>query len=348
MRRILLAAVMFGAAFGAQAADMPEFLRGGFVSAGAHSTRNWEGWYAGGQVSYSSAHEDFTGSTVSLTYSIFRNSVLQDPASQFNVLPRLNVESAPASAPSSDATTNGKISFSASRPITTTSTISPPRLAVRPGHPSPPGSNPPPGHAYTYNVTLAANAALQVLVRRGGSFGSFDRGQRRSESRCQYEDHGELTRPGPAKGDASQHGLQPHDGTLETAPGPGQDALLPSGGWWHPGLRGRASARSGRRATRTCRARPPPGGVDDEHRYTPGTGVRHGSSPRVGRRTNWTRSATPALMSPPTKLALRASMSLGAHGVAGRIRSRKPGAKRSICASMRSVMSTVEPLGTWQ
>src|SRR5262252_1693866 len=31
-----------------------------------------------------------------------------------------------------------------------------------------------------------------------------------------------------------------------------------------------------------------------------------------------------------------------------RIRSRKPGAKRSICASIRPDMSTSEPAGTWQ
>ena len=49
MRRLLLAAVMFGAAAGAQAADMPDFLRGSFPASSA-PTRNWDGWYAGGQV----------------------------------------------------------------------------------------------------------------------------------------------------------------------------------------------------------------------------------------------------------------------------------------------------------
>ena len=50
MRRFLLAAMMFGAAAGAQAADMPDFLRGSACPRPA-PTRNWDGWYAGGQAS---------------------------------------------------------------------------------------------------------------------------------------------------------------------------------------------------------------------------------------------------------------------------------------------------------
>ena len=51
MRGFLLAAVMFGAASGAQAADMPDYLRGSIAPPTA--SRNWDGWYAGGQVGYS-------------------------------------------------------------------------------------------------------------------------------------------------------------------------------------------------------------------------------------------------------------------------------------------------------
>ena len=38
----------------------------------------------------------------------------------------------------------------------------------------------------------------------------------------------------------------------------------------------------------------------------------------------------------------------GRGNMAGQNQSRKPGAKRSICASTRAVISTDEPLGTWQ
>jgi opacity protein-like surface antigen len=53
MRRFLLAAVMCGVAAAAQAADLPDLpaLRGGFTD-GLTSRVNWQGFYAGGQVSY--------------------------------------------------------------------------------------------------------------------------------------------------------------------------------------------------------------------------------------------------------------------------------------------------------
>ena len=53
MRRLFLAAVMFGAASGAGAADLP-FLRGSFTD-GLTTTRVvWQGYYVGGQVDYGS------------------------------------------------------------------------------------------------------------------------------------------------------------------------------------------------------------------------------------------------------------------------------------------------------
>ena len=63
MRRLILVAVMVGAAQGAVAADMPDFpaLRG-FVSDTPRTTRtNWEGIYVGGQGGYSAANMKFTG-----------------------------------------------------------------------------------------------------------------------------------------------------------------------------------------------------------------------------------------------------------------------------------------------
>jgi outer membrane immunogenic protein len=61
MRRFLLAAVMFGAAAGAQAADMPDFpiLRGGFTQAPVAARVIWQGYYIGGQAGYGSSDEDF-------------------------------------------------------------------------------------------------------------------------------------------------------------------------------------------------------------------------------------------------------------------------------------------------
>jgi outer membrane immunogenic protein len=90
MRRLLLATVMFGAVSAAQGADLPDFLRGGYSPQVA--TRNWDGWYAGGQVEYSSASSDFSQSVVGLTNFIFRASVLEQPVSQFNLLPQATTQ----------------------------------------------------------------------------------------------------------------------------------------------------------------------------------------------------------------------------------------------------------------
>jgi outer membrane immunogenic protein len=92
MRRFLLAAMMFGAMAGAHAADMPDFLRGS-LPAGPVPTRNWAGWYAGGQVDESWVNTDYGSSIVSMTNNLFRNTTLQGPASEFNVLGRVNGQS---------------------------------------------------------------------------------------------------------------------------------------------------------------------------------------------------------------------------------------------------------------
>ena len=62
MRGLVLAAVVFGAVSGAQAADMPDFLRGS-LPAGPAPTVNWQGYYIGGQAGYGSSDENFNGST---------------------------------------------------------------------------------------------------------------------------------------------------------------------------------------------------------------------------------------------------------------------------------------------
>jgi outer membrane immunogenic protein len=76
MRRFLLAAVMFGAAFSAQAADMPDFLRGS-LSAGPAPRVNWQGYYIGGQAAYGSSDENFNGSTSNLVAPLIANNVIQ-------------------------------------------------------------------------------------------------------------------------------------------------------------------------------------------------------------------------------------------------------------------------------
>jgi opacity protein-like surface antigen len=53
MRRLLLAAMMFGAASGAEAADLP-FLRGSFTDGLTTARVNWQGYYIGGQIDYGS------------------------------------------------------------------------------------------------------------------------------------------------------------------------------------------------------------------------------------------------------------------------------------------------------
>lgn len=54
MRRFLVAAVVFGAVSSAQAADMPDFLRGGFTEGLSTSRVNWQGYYVGGQAAWGS------------------------------------------------------------------------------------------------------------------------------------------------------------------------------------------------------------------------------------------------------------------------------------------------------
>jgi outer membrane immunogenic protein len=60
MRRILLAAIMFGAASGAQAADLP-FLRGSFTDGLTTQKVFWQGYYVGGQLSYGSSDSKLPG-----------------------------------------------------------------------------------------------------------------------------------------------------------------------------------------------------------------------------------------------------------------------------------------------
>jgi opacity protein-like surface antigen len=92
MRSLLVAAVMFGAATGAQAADMPDFLRG-TLPASSTPTRNWDGWYVGGQVGESWSNTDYSRTAVTQTNDLFRDTTLQGPASELNVMGKVNGQS---------------------------------------------------------------------------------------------------------------------------------------------------------------------------------------------------------------------------------------------------------------
>jgi outer membrane immunogenic protein len=92
MRRFLLVVAMFGAASGAQAADMPDFLRGTLPASSA-PTRNWEGWYAGGQVGKSWTNTDYSRTAITQTNDLFRNTSLAGPASELNVFGKVNGQS---------------------------------------------------------------------------------------------------------------------------------------------------------------------------------------------------------------------------------------------------------------
>src|SRR5436305_12033914 len=81
MRRVLLAAVIVGTAAAAQAADVPDFLRGSLVPSVA-ARPNWQGFYVGGQASYGAADMDFTNSGQDLLKKLLNNV---DVEQQFNI-----------------------------------------------------------------------------------------------------------------------------------------------------------------------------------------------------------------------------------------------------------------------
>ena len=83
MRRLLLAAVMLGTVSVARAADLPDFLRGGYSPPAPRV--NWEGWYVGGQVGYTSSNIDLTNAPQTQTTFLLRNSVIQAPVAQLGL-----------------------------------------------------------------------------------------------------------------------------------------------------------------------------------------------------------------------------------------------------------------------
>jgi len=80
MRRFLVAAAIFGAASGAQAADMPDLpiLRGSFTDGLSTSKVNWQGFYIGGQAGYGSADENFNGANSTMVAQILANTTIEN------------------------------------------------------------------------------------------------------------------------------------------------------------------------------------------------------------------------------------------------------------------------------
>jgi outer membrane immunogenic protein len=161
MRRFLLAAIVFGAASGARAADLPDFtaLRG---SEGlSTATRNWDGWYAGGQVGYSSSDVDFSQSVVGLTNFIFRNSVLQQPTSQWSLLNKNHMQGTGFGAfvgrnwQWDDLVFGVEANYNYMNRLASSSANSISLAIPNPG-------TAPPNHTYTYNTSLTGAASLQI------------------------------------------------------------------------------------------------------------------------------------------------------------------------------------------
>lgn len=178
MRRFLLAALMFGAVSVARAADLPDFLRGSYSPPVA--TRNWDGWYAGGQVGYSSASSDFSQSVVGLTNFIFRASVLEQPVSQFSLLPKATTQGTGFGAfvgrnyQWDDVVVGVEANYNYLNNLATSVSGTNALDIV-----NPPGQVLPPGVTSTFNVKLTGNAAALIKDaitfrgRAGWAFGDF-------------------------------------------------------------------------------------------------------------------------------------------------------------------------------
>src|SRR6266850_6767693 len=88
MRRLVVAAMMFGAVTGARAADMPDLpiLRGSYTEGLSRSAVNWQGFYIGGQGGYGSSDESFSGSNQKMLAALLDHNVIEEmQVSQWNL-----------------------------------------------------------------------------------------------------------------------------------------------------------------------------------------------------------------------------------------------------------------------
>lgn len=164
MRRFLLTAMISLMAAGANAADMPDVLRGSVPPSLSTSSRNWDGWYAGGQVGYTASADDFSKSLVGLTNFIFRNSVLQQPSSQLSALSKANTQGTGFGGfvgrnyQWDQVVLGAEVNYSYFQNLRASSNSSiGPLLFTNPS-----GDTPPPGITDIYGIKLTGAAAAQV------------------------------------------------------------------------------------------------------------------------------------------------------------------------------------------
>jgi opacity protein-like surface antigen len=148
--------------------DLP-VLRGSLPPGGlSTTTRNWNGWYVGGQLGYASSEMDFSRSAVGLTDFILRNSILQEPVSQWALLSKNHAQATSFGAFVGRNWQWDDLVFSFEANYTYYTNLQSESkngmsLIV-------PGEAAPPGHSYTYNTTLTGSAGLQlkdVITFRG-------------------------------------------------------------------------------------------------------------------------------------------------------------------------------------
>jgi len=180
MRRFLLAAAMIGAVSGARAADLSDLpiLRGSLPGGLSSSTRNWDGWYAGGQVGYTSADMDFSHANKTLTNFMLRNSVLEDPVSQWALLSKNHAQATGFGGfvgrnwQWDDLVFGIEANYNYMTSLASSSTNSMSLLITD-------STGAPAGHTYTYATTLQGQAALQLKDvvtfrgRAGWAIGDF-------------------------------------------------------------------------------------------------------------------------------------------------------------------------------
>lgn len=183
MRRLVLAAAMIGMTFGAKAADMADLpvLRGSMDPGPLSRTAvNWDGWYVGGQGTYTAEQADFSKSITGLTNFIFRDSVLQQPTSNFGLLSKTTTQATGFGAFAGRNWQWDDLVFSLEMNYNffnnlKTSTSGFNALDIV----DPPGTINPANSMTTYGVTLTGNAAvqlkdaLQFRARTGWAVGNF-------------------------------------------------------------------------------------------------------------------------------------------------------------------------------
>jgi outer membrane immunogenic protein len=173
MRRALLAIVMLGMAATAQAADMPDVLRGSF--SGSSSSVNWSGWYAGGTAAYNSSVQNFSGALTGLTNSIYRDTTLEGPTSGLSALGKATTQGTGFGAfigrnwQWDDVILGIETNYNYMSRLSAYSSSSLGPLLIT----NPPGENPPPGTSDTYSVKLVgtATATLQDMITFRGRAG---------------------------------------------------------------------------------------------------------------------------------------------------------------------------------